>query len=76
MGALLEVQVLPRAGHSERSEAQLHKGDRMWEGSVDRKLRADVQKPDRRRCRARRAGMKPQSLCDQSPGGVNPAVVR
>jgi len=34
MGALLEVQVLPRAGHSERSEAQLHEGDRVWEGSV------------------------------------------
>ncbi|OGB26105.1 MAG: hypothetical protein A3I66_13555, partial [Burkholderiales bacterium RIFCSPLOWO2_02_FULL_57_36] len=27
MGALLEVQVLPQADHSERSEAQLRKGD-------------------------------------------------
>ena len=35
-GALLEVQVLPRAGHSERSEAQLRKGDRPWGGSVGR----------------------------------------
>ena len=76
MGALLEVQVLPRAGHSERSEAQLHEGDRMWEGSVDRKSRADVQEADGRRCRARRAGMKPQSFCDQGLGGVNSAVVR
>ena len=36
MGALLEVQVLPQADHSERSEAQLRKGDRPWEGSVER----------------------------------------
>ena len=36
MGAILEVQVLPRADHSERSEAQLREGDRAWEGSVDR----------------------------------------
>ncbi|WP_293470399.1 hypothetical protein [Polaromonas sp.] len=31
MGALLEVQVLPQADHSERSEAQLHEGDRVWD---------------------------------------------
>jgi len=37
MGVILEVQVLPLAGHSERSEAQLQKGDRLWEGSVERK---------------------------------------
>lgn len=37
MGARLEVQVLPRVGHNERSEAQLHEGDRVWEGSVERK---------------------------------------
>ena len=36
MGAILEVQVLPQADHSERSEAQLQEGDRMWEGSVER----------------------------------------
>lgn len=36
MGALLEVQVLPQAGHSERSEAQRRKGDRPWGGSVER----------------------------------------
>ena len=36
MGAFLEVQVLPQADHSERSEAQLRKGDRPWEGSVKR----------------------------------------
>src|SRR5512134_2024034 len=36
MGALLWVQVPPRAGHGERSEAQLHEGDRVWGGSVER----------------------------------------
>ena len=36
MGAHLEVQVLLRAGHSEQSEAQLHEGDRVWGGSVER----------------------------------------
>ena len=37
MGAILEVQVLPQAGHSERREAQLREGDRAWEGSVEHK---------------------------------------
>ncbi|MDP2440216.1 hypothetical protein, partial [Rhodoferax sp.] len=41
MGAHLRVQVPLRAGHSEQSEAQLHEGDRVWEGSVERKSRAD-----------------------------------
>jgi hypothetical protein len=36
MGALSEVQVLPQVDHSERSEAQLHEGDRVWGGSVER----------------------------------------
>ena len=35
-GALLWVQVPSRAGHGERSEAQLRKGDRPWGGSVER----------------------------------------
>jgi hypothetical protein len=30
------VKVLPQADHSERSEAQLRKGDRPWGGSVER----------------------------------------
>jgi hypothetical protein len=37
MGAILEVQVLRRAGHSEASEAQLREGDRAWGGSAERK---------------------------------------
>ncbi len=32
----MEVQVLLQAGHSEQSEAQLRKGDRAWEVSVER----------------------------------------
>jgi hypothetical protein len=36
MGAILEVQVLPRADHSERSEVQLREGDRAWGGSMER----------------------------------------
>ena len=32
----LEVKVLPKADHSDRSEAQLRKGDRPWEGSAER----------------------------------------
>ena len=36
MGAILEVGVLPQVGHSKRSEAQLHEGDRVWRGSVER----------------------------------------
>jgi len=46
MGAILEVKVLSRAGHSEQSEAQLRKGDRAWGGSVERKPWADGQEPD------------------------------
>jgi len=65
MGAHLRVRVPLRAGHSEQSEAQLREGDRAWEGSVERKSRADEQEPDRRRCQAGRVGMEPQSSCDQ-----------
>jgi hypothetical protein len=36
MGALLRVKVPSRVGHDERSEAQLHEGDRVWGGSVER----------------------------------------
>ncbi len=35
MGTVLEVGVLPRAGHSEGREAQGRKGDRPSEGSVE-----------------------------------------
>ena len=38
MGALLRVQVPSQVDHDERSEAQLHEGDRVWEGSVEHKL--------------------------------------
>jgi hypothetical protein len=65
MGTHLWVKVPPRAGHSERSEAQLHEGDRVWEGSVERKARVDEQEPYRRRCQAGRAGSTLRSPCDQ-----------
>ena len=65
MGALLRVQVPSQVDHNERSEAQLHEGDRVWEGSVEHKLRADEQEPDRRRCQAGRAGQLPRSSRDQ-----------
>lgn len=52
-------------GVDKRSEAQLRKGDQPWEGSVERKPRADEQEPDRRRCQAGRAGKKPRSSCGQ-----------
>jgi len=65
MGALLRVKVPPQADHSERSEAQLHEGDRVWEGSVEHKSWADGQESHRRRCRSGRAGKNPRSSCGQ-----------
>ena len=40
--------------------------DRVWEGSVEHKLRADEQESDTRHCQAGRLGKKPRSSCDQS----------
>ncbi len=37
MGAILGVKVPRQADHSEASEVQLRKGDRTWEGSMERK---------------------------------------
>src|SRR5208337_3065583 len=54
--AHLRVEVPPRSGHSERSEAptrQLHEG--VW-------LRADEQEPDRRRCRPGERVMNREAL--------------
>jgi len=70
MGAILEVQVLPRAGHSERSEAQLREGDRAWEGSVERKPRVEVHEAHRRRRRPGRAGNVLRSFRGQGSGDV------
>jgi hypothetical protein len=36
MGAVLRVQVPPKGDHPNRSEPQLQKGDRLWEGSGER----------------------------------------
>ena len=76
MGAILEVEVLLQAGHSERSEAQLREGDRAWEGSVERnrepmdknRIRGDAEQGEQ--------AMKLRSSRGQGSGGVNPAVVR
>ncbi len=38
MKAILEVQVLPRVNHSERSEVQLREGGRAWEAEADQEL--------------------------------------
>jgi hypothetical protein len=65
MGALLEVKVLPQAGHSERSEAQLREGDRAWRGSVERSCEPMDKNRITRRCRAGRAGKKLRSSCGQ-----------
>jgi len=35
MGGILRVQVPSQVFHDERSEVQLHEGDRVWEGSVE-----------------------------------------
>ena len=76
MGAILEVQVLRQAGHSEASEAQLREGDRAWEGSAERKPRVEVHEPHLRRRRPGRAGKNLQSSRGQGPGDVNAATVR
>ena len=48
MGAILEVQVLPRAGHSKRSEAQLREGDRAVADQAMHKLRERIRQLTRR----------------------------
>jgi len=59
MGAVLLVQVRPKGGHPDRSEPQLRKGDRPWEGSGERnrgpmdknRIRGDVERGERARNR-------------------------
>jgi len=41
MGAILGVQVLPQADHSERSEAQLRESDRAWGGLAWERVKAN-----------------------------------
>jgi hypothetical protein len=73
MGAILEVQVLPRADHGERSEVQLREGDRAWEGSMKRNPRGDGQEPHMRRCAAGRACQETRSSRGQGGHGVDAA---
>ena len=59
MTPTLEVQVLSRAGHRDRSEPQLRKGDRPWERSGERnrgstnrnRIRGDAGRGERARFR-------------------------
>ena len=75
MGALLRVQVPPQADHSERSEAQLRKGDRPWGGSVERncepmnknRIEGDV---------AQGEGARNREALVVKGDGVDPAVVQ
>jgi hypothetical protein len=55
MGITLEVKVLSKTGHRNRSEPQLRKGDRPWEGSGERnrgpmyknRIRGDAERGER-----------------------------
>jgi hypothetical protein len=76
MGTILEVQVLPQADHSERSETQLREGDRSWRGSVNRNREPMDKNRIRGNAQAGRAGAESRSSCGQGLCVVNPAVVR
>jgi hypothetical protein len=55
MNVVLEVKVLSKGDHPERSEPQLRKGDRPWEGSGERncgpiyknRIRGDAERGER-----------------------------
>lgn len=65
MGINVKVKVLMKVDHCDQSEAQGHEGDRLSEGSVERNLWADEEKPDMRQCLAGQAGGLPRSSCGQ-----------
>jgi hypothetical protein len=50
MGALLRVKVPSRADHSERSEAQLHEGKRVWERAACGTVRSINHEPMDKNC--------------------------
>jgi len=55
MGAVQRVKVPPKGDHPNRSEPQLQEGDRLWEGSGERKhgpmhknrMRGDAERGER-----------------------------
>ena len=74
-GALLWVKVPPRADHSERSEAQLHEGNRVWKGSVERNCETmDKNRIEGAAAQGERAHNREALVVKES--GVNPAVVQ
>lgn len=76
MGALLEVKVLPQADHSERSEAQLHEGNRVWEGSVERKTVSRGTQTASEAAPSRASRQETAKLLWSKRGDVNAAIVR
>gem|GEM_PF-2504338 len=75
MGVVLRVQVPAKGDHPDRSEPQLQKGDRLWEGSGERN-RGPMYK---NRIRGDAGGASGQMTAKprwSRRGDVNPAVVR
>jgi hypothetical protein len=76
MGINVKVKVLMKVDDCDQSEAQGHEGDRLSEGSVERNLWADEEKPDIRQCLAGQACGLPRSSCGQGKGTVDPAAMQ
>jgi hypothetical protein len=72
--AFLRVQVPPQVDHSERRQAQLREGDRLWKVS-SANLRADQLELHRRRCQPGQAGHLPRSSREQGEVAADAAVV-
>jgi hypothetical protein len=76
MGTILEVQVLRRADHSERSETQLREGDRAWGGSVNRNREPMNKNRIRGVAEQGERASEREALVVKCSGGVDAAVVR
>lgn len=76
MGVSQWAKVLSLVGHTERSEAQLDDGGRVWNESLDHKLQVDEHKSKRWRHTAVRASNYLQTANEQGLCGVNPVVVK
>ena len=76
MGAILEVQVLSPADHSERSESQLREGDRAWGGSVERNRESRYTNRIRGGAGQGEQANDCEALVVKGPGDVHAATVR
>ncbi len=76
MGAILEVEVLPRAVHSERREAQLRGGNESWGGRVDRTCGSMNKKRMRGDTEEGEWARDHEALVDLNLGVVNAAIVQ